>query len=135
MEDYEALLQKAEQELPSDVDTGDRFKVDNIKGHLEGKKTILSNLVDISKQLNRNPSHILKFLLRELATPGKVIGTRAILGTKVSAKFINKKIKKYVSEYVTCPECGKPDTKFVEEKRIFYLRCLACGIKKPIKNI
>ena len=29
MEDYEALLQKAEQELPSDVDTGDRFKVDN----------------------------------------------------------------------------------------------------------
>ena len=73
--------------------------------------------------------------MRELATPGKIAGERVIFGTKVAASAINKKIKKYVSEFVYCSECGKPDTKLVEEKEINYLRCLACGSKKPVKTV
>ena len=57
------------------------------------------------------------------------------MGTKVAASAINKKIKKYASEYVFCSECNKPETKLVEEKGITYLRCQACGAKKPVKSI
>lgn len=135
MEEYEVLLNKGEQELPERGSGTERFVLEKIKGHLEGNKTVLINLKKIAKDISRNEDHLLKYLLRELATPGKWDGERAILGTRVAASLINKKIKKYVSEYVYCSECRKPDTKLIEEKGITYLRCLACGAKKPVKSI
>ena len=132
---YEQLLAKALQELPEQQAGGERFTIEKIKGHLEGNKTILINLKKIAKDLGRDEAHLLKYLLRELATPGHYVGERAIFGTKVAAGIINKKIRKYVSEFVSCSECGKPDTKLVEEKEVTYLRCLACGTKKPVKRV
>lgn len=135
MTSYEALLKKALEELPEKgLDTG-RFVIDKVMGHIEGNKTIISNLKKIAKDLGRDENHLLKYLLRELATPGKWAGERIIFGTKVAASLINKKIRKYASEFVYCSECGKPDTKLVEEKEINYLKCLACGVKKPVKSI
>ena len=135
MKGYEELLKKAEEELPELGMGGDRFVLEKIKGHLEGNKTVLINLKKIAKDLSRNPDHLLKYLLRELATPGKFVGVRVIMGTKESAVLINKKIKKYVSEFVFCSECGKPDTSLQEEKGVSYLRCQACGTKKPVKKV
>ena len=135
MEDYETLLKKAQAELPELASGSERFVIEKIKGHLEGNKTVLVNLKKIAKDFSRDEQHLLKYLLRELATPGKIIRDRVILGTKVSAAKINKKIKKYVSEFVYCSECSKPDTKLVEEKGITYLRCSACGVKKPVKSL
>lgn len=135
MDSYEQLLQKAETELPENVAGSERFIIEKIKGHLEGNKTVIINLRKIAKDIGRDENHLLKYLLRELATPGKYDRDRAIFGTKVPASAINKKIRKYVSEFVYCSECGKPDTKLVEEKEVTYLRCLACGSKKPVKKI
>jgi translation initiation factor 2 subunit 2 len=132
---YERLLQKAEQELPERSAGSERFVIDKVLGHIEGNKTVITNLKKISRDLGRNEDHLLKYLLRELATPGKFDGERVIFGTKVSASALNKKIKKYASEYVYCSECGKPETKLVEEKEVIYLKCLACGVKKPVKSV
>ena len=135
MEDYEALLQKAEQELPDSKEGAERFVIDKVLGHIEGNKTVIINLKKIAKDLRRDENHLLKYLLRELATPGKFAGERAIFGAKISATAINKKIKKYASEFVYCSECNKPDTGLVEEKEVLYLRCQACGAKKPVKRV
>jgi len=135
MDPYEQLLNKALEELPEQTQKGERFSLENVKGHLEGSKTVLINLRKIAKDLNRNPDHLLKYLLRELATSGKYVRDRAILAAKVSANKINKKIKKYVSEFVFCAECGKPETELSEDKGVSYLKCLACGVKKPVKNV
>lgn len=135
MDEYEQLLQKAELELPEKMAGSERFVIDKVVGHIEGNKTVITNLKKIAKDLGREENHLLKYLLRELATPGKWAGERIIFGTKISASAINKKIKKYASEFVYCSECGKPETKLVEEKEITYLRCLACGVKKPVKNL
>ena len=95
MESYEKLLKKALDELPEQAVGSDRFNIEKIKGHLEGNKTVLSNLKKIAKDLGREENHLLKYLLRELAAPGKVVRDRVILGTKIPASTINKKIKKY----------------------------------------
>jgi len=131
---YEQFLKKAESELPEKTVYYDRFQLEKIKGHLEGNKTIIINLRQIAKQLNRKIDHLLKYLLRELATPGKIAGDRVILGAKFSASIINKKIKKYMSEFVVCSECGKPDTELIESEEVTYLKCLVCGSKKPVKS-
>ncbi|MBT3721694.1 translation initiation factor IF-2 subunit beta [archaeon] len=135
MEDYEVLLKKAREELPKHASDSQRFTIEKVKGHLEGNKTIIGNLKSIAKHFARDPNHLLKYLLRETATAGKFSGSRAIFASKISAKVFNKKIKKYASEFLFCSECNKPDTKLIDEKRITYLRCLACGTKKPVKTI
>ena len=135
MDNYEELLQKAERELPESITGSERFTIDKVLGHIEGNKTVIINLKKIARDLGRDENHLLKYLLRELATPGKFVGERVIFGTKIAASLINKKIKKYASEFVYCSECSKPDTKLVEEKEVMYLRCLACGAKKPVKRI
>lgn len=135
MDDYEQMLEKAEQELPERMAGSERFVLDKVMGHIEGNKTVIINIKKIAKDLGRDEHHLLKYLLRELATPGKFMGDRVIFGTKVAASLINKKIKKYASEFVYCSECGKPETKLVEEKEVIYLKCLACGVKKPVKNL
>jgi len=135
MDSYEQLLKKAEEELPEIIEQADRFTIENVRGHLEGNKTVIVNLGAIAKTLNRDPNHLLKYLLREMATPGKFNRGRVIFGSKVSASRINKKIKKYVSEFVYCSECSKPDTELVHEKNMSSLKCLACGAKKPVKPL
>jgi translation initiation factor 2 subunit 2 len=133
--DYEQLLKKAESELPETITSTDRFKIEGVRGHLEGNKTIISNFKKIVKDMHREPDHALKFLLRELATPGKLDGDRLILGTKVPASKINKKIRQFAGEYVLCPQCGKPDTQLSKKDEMTYIRCSACGTERPVKGI
>ncbi len=135
MDEFEAMLDKAHEELPEQGVGTDRFNLEKVKGHLEGNKTVISNIKKIAKDIGRSEDHLLKYLLRELASPGKIVGELVIFGTKIPATSINKKIKKYVSEFVYCSECGKPDTTLSEEKSIMYLKCSACGVKKPVKQV
>ena len=76
---------------------------------------------------------MLKYILKELASPGEIRGSLLVLGTKVPASKINEKVKKYAAEFVLCAECGKPDTKIEKEKEITYMKCAACGAKRAIK--
>lgn len=132
--DYEKLLDKARKELPEAVFTAERFEVPKIMGHIEGNKTIISNFNQIVAILRREPQHVLKFILKELATPGEMRRNNLILGRKLSASMINEKINKYARAFVLCSECGKPDTKIIKEGNITFLKCLACGAKHPIKS-
>ena len=132
---YEQMLAKAEKELPETITSSERFKIENVRGHIEGNKTIISNFKKIIKNINRSPEQALKFLLKELATPGKFDGERVVLGAKVPASKINKKIHKYIGQYVLCPECGKPDTQLTKKVGVTYIKCSACGAEHPIKGI
>lgn len=133
--DYEQLLKKAQKELPEAATNTDRFKFENVRGHLEGNKTIISNMKKIAKDLNRETEHVIKFLLKELATPGKWGGDRVIFGTKVPASKINKKIRQYASEYVLCQDCGKPDTQLTKKDGATYIHCNACGREHTVKTL
>ncbi|MBW3012680.1 translation initiation factor IF-2 subunit beta [Candidatus Woesearchaeota archaeon] len=132
---YENLLKKAREELPESVFIKERFEIPKVKGFIQGNNTIVVNFVQIAKTLGREPEHLLKFVLKEIAAPGKLDGQRLIVGSKISASLINQKIKLYTDTYVLCPECGKPDTKLIKEKNVSSLKCAACGSKHPVRLI
>jgi len=133
--DYEQLLEKARKELPEDSLKTKRFDIPNVKGHIQGNRTIISNFLQIASILRREPEHILKFILKELATPGELKKSGAvIIGTKVSASRINEKVQQYAKEFVLCTECGKPDTKLIKEDRLIFIKCQACGAKHISKS-
>jgi len=132
--EYEKLLERAYEKIPKSALKKERFEIPKAKGHIQGNKTVITNYAQICSVLNRDPKQLLKYLLRELATPGNLDGPRLILGRKISSSLINQKIERYVNEFVLCPDCKKPDTKLIKEERILMLKCAACGAKHPIKT-
>lgn len=131
--DYSELLKKAKETLPSLSKETARFEIPKVKGHVQGNRTVVSNFLQIAGTLRRSKEHLLKFLLKELATPGEIKGEFLLFGTKVTSGRINEKILKYMEEYVTCKTCGKPDTKLEKEGDFLYLVCQACGAKRMVK--
>ncbi len=135
MTDYEKLLDEAYGKVKQVDSSGERFEIPKVKGHFEGKKTILTNFFQIATHLRRNPEHFQKFILKELAASGQKEGDRLVLNTTVQSEKINQKIEQYAKEFVLCKECGKPDTKILKEDRLTYIHCLACGAKHPVSKI
>ena len=136
MENYEKLLEEAYSKVSQTSSLGSRFEVPKIEGHFQGKKTLLTNFLQIASHLRRNPEHFQKFLLKELAASGQIEGDRLVLNIKVPSAKINQKIESYIKEFVICKECKKPDTELVREphSRITFIHCLACGAKHPVRS-
>jgi len=133
--EYKKLLEQTRKQLPESVFKKERFEIPKVAGHIQGNKTVISNFLQIASTLGREPEHMLKFVLRELAAPGKIKKSGSvIIGTKVPASRINEKIKQYANLFVFCPECGKPDTKLEKEKVFTFIKCMACGAKHTVKT-
>ena len=132
--EYEKLLESAYKDIKPVESKIERFEVAKVEGHIEGNKTIITNLKQIASYLRREPNHLLKFLVRELATQGTFKGDRLVLVRKVPSKAVNEKIQAYVNEFVLCKECGKPDTEFQRQDRISFVHCLACGAKHSVRS-
>lgn len=126
---YEDMLKDAREVLPEKIDTSSRFEVPKVKGRIEGNKTVISNFFQIASTIGRKPQHLLKYILKELATPGVLKNQTLVFGSKLSASKINEKIETYVDEFVICKECSAPDTKMVKEGDIYYIKCQACGAR------
>lgn len=133
MEDYKTLLKNAYEKIKPIKTNGERFEVPHVEAHTQGNKTIITNSLQICSKLRRRPEHLLKFLLRELATSGEIKQNRFILNRKIHLKNINEKIELYVQEFVLCKECKKPDTELIKQDRFLFLHCLACGAKHSVR--
>jgi translation initiation factor 2 subunit 2 len=127
--DYDTLLKSAKDSLPQIEKSEERFQIPKVKGHLQGVKTVISNLNQIADILGRPLKHILKYLTRELATTAEQAGSLVIFGSKLAASKINDKIESYAKEFVICRECGKPESKLNKEGEIYYFKCGACGAR------
>lgn len=134
MENYEQMLDEVYAKIKPIEASADRFESPKIEGHLEGTKTVLTNIPQISSYLRRNQEHLIKFLLRELATAGSFRDSVLILQRKINSQRINEKIEDYVKEFVLCKQCGKPDTEIVKDQGISFMHCLACGAKHPVRT-
>lgn len=135
MQTYEDLLEKALENVPKRTDAGERFVTPKSQVQPDGAKTIIVNFSEIAAALRRPEAHMLKFLLKELATSGEVSNKRATVLGRFSSTAVDKKIELYVAQYVICKECGRPDTQIIKEDRMNFVKCDACGGKCFVKSI
>lgn len=132
---YEQMLDRLYKVLPKSKAASGRFEIPKVQGSIQGNKTIITNLQQIAKKLSRKEDHLMKFLLRELATTGEIKSGGTIFVGKFGSNFLNSKIEKYVKEFVLCSQCKKPDTVLVKEKGITFKRCEACGAKSSVRTL
>ncbi|MBT4135601.1 translation initiation factor IF-2 subunit beta [archaeon] len=133
-DDYEKLLTETYKKIKPIEHSGERFEIPKIEGHFEGTKTILSNIPAIASYLRRDVDHLLRFLLKTLATSGSIKKGRVILQRKINSQKINEKVEEYTNEFVICPQCKKPDTELLKEKGFSFIHCLACGAKHSVRT-
>lgn len=134
MDSYKDMLSEVRKGLPEIVFIKERFEIPKAMGHIQGNRTVITNFLQIASSLRREVDHMLKYVLKELATPGEIKKSGAlIMGTKVPASRINEKIRQFANEFVLCSECGKPDTALVREEGINYIKCTACGARNVVK--
>jgi len=134
VESYEALLNKAYEEVTEPSEDGERWSYPEPRSIVEGKTTILENFSDIVSALRRDQEHLMKYLLSELGTAGKIDGSRAIFNGKFEDSLFTPMIRGYVDDYVICSECGKPDTRLFKDDRVLLLKCEACGSHRPVRK-
>lgn len=130
--DYDDQLERALEETP-DIDAGsDRFDVPEPDIRQEGKLTVFENFQATVDRLNRDQDHVMQFLQNELGTSGHIDESgRARLKGEFRLARIEDAIEDYVEGYVTCSECGLPDTVLEREDGVFVIRCEACGARSP----
>ncbi|MFZ3149398.1 MAG: translation initiation factor IF-2 subunit beta [Methanothrix sp.] len=134
MDDYLAGLDRAIKKMPATRESKERFVIPSVKVFYEGKTTVLENFGAIADTLNREPEHLMKYLLQEMGTAGKIEGQRGVFQGKFGETAIARQIESYFEEYVVCTECRLPDTHLLKSDRVLTLKCDACGAHRPVRK-
>ncbi|MGQ9543087.1 MAG: translation initiation factor IF-2 subunit beta [Candidatus Bathyarchaeia archaeon] len=134
-EEYIKSLDRALSMIPKKTVGGERFEEPKPEVTVFGTRTVIHNFTELSRRINRPPQHILKFLSKEMATAGTYDGQRVFFQGKFQEATISQLIHIYITRYVICPICKRPDTRIERSGRFTTLTCEACGAKSPVKPV
>eukprot|EP00124_Ichthyophonus_hoferi_P001446 Ihof_evm1s76 gene=Ihof_evmTU1s76 len=111
-----------------------RYKMPRLQAKVEGKgngiKTVLVNMEDVARALNRPPTYPCKFFGCELGaqTQMDVKNSRFIVNGSHNASDLQELLDKFIKKYVLCPECQNPETDIrVSSQGLIKAKCVACG--------
>jgi translation initiation factor 5 len=115
-----------------------RYKLPPLIAKLEGKgngmKTVLVNIEDISKLINRLPTNVVKFFSYELGVQSMYKHKVHSLNGNHTSETLQIVFNKFMSLFVSCSECTNPETILCIHGRKQYvlLDCTACGQSRNI---
>ncbi|MEJ1275944.1 eukaryotic translation initiation factor 5 [Cricetulus griseus] len=93
-----------------------RYKMPRLIAKVEGKgngiKTVIVNMVDVAKALNRPPTYPTKYFGCELGaqTQFDVKNDRYIVNGSHEANKLQDMLDGFIKKFVLCPECENPET-------------------------
>ncbi|MDR9382411.1 MAG: translation initiation factor IF-2 subunit beta [Natronomonas sp.] len=131
--EYEDGLDRA-IESTSDVEgsTG-RFLIPDPDVRQEGNVTVYENFQSTLDALDREATHLMKFIQTELGTSATIDDRgRLRLTGEFGHDRIETAIEAYAERYVLCPACGLPDTRLETENGAEIRHCTACGARSPV---
>eukprot|EP01112_Ceratiomyxa_fruticulosa_P009944 TRINITY_DN2611_c0_g1_i1.p1 TRINITY_DN2611_c0_g1~~TRINITY_DN2611_c0_g1_i1.p1 ORF type:complete len:408 (-),score=97.02 TRINITY_DN2611_c0_g1_i1:170-1393(-) len=116
-----------------------RYKMPEIIAKVEGRgngiKTVIVNLVDVAKALDRPAAYPLKFFGFELAalTVMEEDKSRYIINGKHDQSKLAEVLDNFIEKFVLCHSCERnPETKMIIKNGLIDLSCKACGGRTPV---
>ncbi|XP_033115806.1 eukaryotic translation initiation factor 5-like [Anneissia japonica] len=110
-----------------------RYKMPPIIAKVEGKgngiKTVIVNMADVAKALNRPPTYTTKFFGCELGAQTQVDAKhdRYIVNGSHAGGKLQLMLDSFIKKFVLCPECENPETNLIVKKERIGKICKACG--------
>ena len=94
------------------IDSNYRYKMPAVQIKIEGrgKKTVVSNLKEIARTLNRREEEILKFISYEAGTQTKLKNDKMTINKAMMSNDLQTIIYDYIERFVLCPDCDNPET-------------------------
>ena len=130
------MVDRLYKSLPESTKKHERFQMPEVESFMQGNKTIVKNFSSILKVIGRDQKHLFKYLVKETATSASIDeNNRLVLNGKFGRDQVNKLIESYISQFLLCPECKRPDTKVVEKQGVRLLKCEACGAISSVKGL
>ncbi|MCY3414332.1 MAG: hypothetical protein INQ03_21985 [Candidatus Heimdallarchaeota archaeon] len=105
-------------DLPEGLRQGIRIQTEQ-----QGSDTLLKHFDQLCNKLRREPSLVKKFISQTLGAPTKIDGTQLVIKRSVSRGDLEQVLGEFLSKYIICKFCGKPDTLLKKKK----ITCAACG--------
>ncbi|KII69104.1 Eukaryotic translation initiation factor 2 subunit 2 [Thelohanellus kitauei] len=100
------------------------------------KRIRFMNFIEICNVFKRPSSHLMDFILVELGTTGSLDSKEALtVKGRYEIKQFEAILRKYIKEYVLCPNCKSSETKLVKEQRLSFIICDKCNSKRSVSNI
>lgn len=130
--DYDDQLDRALEAMPELTGSTDRLSIPEPDVEADGAFTRLRNVGPIAGALGREPDHLHRAIQRDLGTNGQFEDGQGRYNGSFTPTDFDEAINSYVEEYVSCSECGLPDTTLTVEDRTQMLRCDACGAFRPV---
>ncbi|OCT64936.1 hypothetical protein XELAEV_18041175mg [Xenopus laevis] len=114
-----------------------RYKMPRLIAKVEGKgngiKTVIVNMVDVAKALNRPPTYPTKYFGCELGaqTQFDIKNDRFIVNGSHEANKLQDMLDGFIKKFVLCPECDNPETDLHvnPKKQTIGNSCKACGYR------
>lgn len=126
--------------IPRDVkDEFYRYKMPAIVAKVEGRgngiKTVIVNMADVSKSLERPPAYPTKFFGFELGaiTTIEQDKDKYIVNGKHDQSKLASVLDDFIEKFVLCKKCQRnPETYVVIKGGLISLKCKACGGSSPV---
>ncbi|KAG0364735.1 hypothetical protein BGZ54_007206 [Gamsiella multidivaricata] len=119
-----------------------RYKMPKLISKIEGKgngiKTVIPNMSDIARALNRPSTYPTKYFGCELGAQVKCDEKtdRYIVNGAHDATKLQQLLNGFISKFVLCPSCGNPETDIIVDKTgTIQMYCNACGRRNKGENI
>jgi translation initiation factor 2 subunit 2 len=132
--DYSARLDRAYDALPEIGTDEQRLDVPDATAQSDGAFTRFQNLSKVADALDRDSKHLHRYVQSQLGTAGSFENGVGRYNGRFSGTEFDAVVDDYMAAYVTCTECGLPDTRLVTEDRTQMLRCDACGAFRPVEK-
>jgi len=118
-----------------------RYKMPRINAKVEGKgngiKTVIVNMAEVAKALNRPATYPTKYFGCELGaqTQFDFKNERFIVNGSHDASKLQDLLDGFIRKYVLCPECDNPETDLLinAKKETISQSCKACGYHGLVK--
>jgi translation initiation factor 5 len=107
-----------------------------VEGKNTGTKTVLTNITQVSRALQRETEEIIKFFCYNLGVKTSFAKDpdRAIMSGTHSAKELQNRLKVYIEHFIVCSCCRSPDTNYSFKGSTLSLNCLSCGSMETINH-
>lgn len=129
---YEQRLDRAYENMERNLtEINKRFNPPNPQYEIDGNFTIYRNLNQTAKYINRDVEELFTFIKKELGTNGSYDETRGRFKGNFDSENLQNVLDDFIEKFVTCSQCGSPDTKYQIQSGISIIKCTACGATNP----
>jgi translation initiation factor 2 beta subunit (eIF-2beta)/eIF-5 len=110
------------------------------EGSSKMKKTVLVNLVEVSRHVGRPAEYLLTYLSQNLQAAAKTEkdGGKMYIAGHHDPKAMQELTIVFVKEFVMCKECANPETSCVvtgtKKNKELYLDCGGCGARRHLDS-